>query len=271
MLVDMLVKDRVNQGLSAFPAGAVKRSQKRASQPYVTPPPELQDVTEETNQAAEERPLPEGWEIVAGEDGQYYYNAELQKSQWHHPDDAPDFELGEQTKCHLLFTSPPLHITSFVPFTTATTNYMYFPSTTLSIADLLDPSMVFSMERTVLSAYNQSFQLMVVGGGIMAVQNANEARNDSRPVAIGFIFFIAGVMYGAMSLFYHIRRMHVLKHGDNYNYNWQLSSIIWMSFLGLFLVVGLSIEVYFAFLFPYIERTTAVEIASPSPTATPVL
>ncbi|GMI49132.1 hypothetical protein TrCOL_g13557 [Triparma columacea] len=230
MLVDMLVKDRVNQGLSAFPAGAVKRSQKRASQPFVSPPPELQDVTEETNQAAEERPLPEGWEIVAGEDGQYYYNAELQKSQWHHPDDAPDFEL-----------------------------------------DLLDPSMVFSMERTVLSAYNQSFQLMVVGGGIMAVQNANEARNDSRPVAIGFIFFIAGVMYGAMSLFYHIRRMHVLKHGDNYNYNWQLSSIIWMSFLGLFLVVGLSIEVYFAFLFPYIERTTAVEIASPSPTATPVL
>jgi hypothetical protein len=105
----------------------------------------------------------------------------------------------------------------------------------------------------------------------MAVQNAHEARNDARPVAIGFIFFIAGVLYGLMSLFYHIRRMHVLKHGDNYNYNWHRSSMIWMTFLGLFLTLGLSIEVYFAFLFPYIDRAKSVEIATPPPTPAPVL
>jgi len=173
----------------------------------------------------DELPLPEGWEKVAGEDGiPYYYHAELQKSQWHHPEEAPEYEI-----------------------------------------DLLDPSMVFSMERTVLSAYNQSFQLMMVGGGIMAVQNAHEARNDARPVQIGFIFFFSGAMYGAMSLYFHLRRMHVLKHGDNGLYNWHGSSIIWMTFLGLFLIVGLSIEIYFAILFPYIDRAKSVEIATPSP------
>jgi hypothetical protein len=98
MLVDMLVKDRVNQGLSAFPSGAIKRAQKRASQPNITPPPEIIDGQKDETREAE-RPLPEGWEVVAGEDGEsYYYNAELQKSQWHHPEDEPEYEMGEQVE-----------------------------------------------------------------------------------------------------------------------------------------------------------------------------
>eukprot|EP00943_MAST-04B_sp_MAST-4B-sp1_P004603 g4603.t1 len=31
---------------------------------------------------------------------------------------------------------------------------------------LLDPSLIMSMERTVLSAYNQAFQIMMVGAGL---------------------------------------------------------------------------------------------------------
>eukprot|EP00519_Triparma_laevis_P010882 CAMPEP_0182517118 /NCGR_PEP_ID=MMETSP1321-20130603/41625_1 /TAXON_ID=91990 /ORGANISM="Bolidomonas sp., Strain RCC1657" /LENGTH=245 /DNA_ID=CAMNT_0024724825 /DNA_START=251 /DNA_END=988 /DNA_ORIENTATION=- len=178
--------------------------------------------------------MPKGWEeVVAEEDGSvYYYNREQNKTQWTHP------ALGEDEDI---------------------------------VVDLLDPSMIFSLERTTLSGYNQAFSIMMVGAGIMAVKNATEARNSETPVDIGLVWFCSGVLYAGHTWYLHIRRMHVLKHGDRKHcFSWQWSSIWWMSTLGFLLTAGFAIELYYAVKYPYFYRSKQVEIVgtpTPSPTS----
>ncbi|GMI04021.1 hypothetical protein TrLO_g268 [Triparma laevis f. longispina] len=188
-------------------------------------PPRLSTIPS-GGEASDPPKLPEGWEeIVNEEDGSiYYFNRDQNVTQWTHP------ALGEDEEV---------------------------------IIDLLDPSMIFSLERTTLSGYNQAFSIMMVGAGIMAVKNATQARNISTPVDIGLVWFVSGVLYTGHTWYLHLRRMHVLKHGDKaHRFSWQWSSIWWMSSLGFLLTVGFAIEVYYAIKYPYFERSKQVEIVS---------
>ena len=118
-------------------------------------------------------------------------------------------------------------------------------------------------ERTTLSGYNQGFQIMFVGAGIMTVKNATAARETTTPVNIGLTFFIVGVLYTAFTWYTHIRRMHVLKHGDRKHcYNWQRSSITWISILGFALTAGFAIELYYTLQYPLFDRNKIVEVAT---------
>ena len=64
-----------------------------------------------------------------------------------------------------------------------------------------------SLERTTLSGFNQAFQIMFVGAGIMTVKNAQAARDSTAPVNIGLTYFVVGVLYAAFTWYTHIRRL----------------------------------------------------------------
>lgn len=162
---------------------------------------------------------------MAQDDGSvYYYNETENKTQWTHP------ALGEDEEI---------------------------------VIDLLDPSMIFSLERTTLSGFNQGFQIMMVGAGIMTVKNAQAARHTQAPVNLGLTFFVFGVLFTAYTWYTHLRRMHVLKHGDRKScYNWQWSSIYWISILGAALTAAFAIELYYTLEHPLFDRNKIVEVAS---------
>ena len=121
----------------------------------------------------------------------------------------------------------------------------------------LDPSLMFSMERTVLSAYNQAFQIMMVGGGLMAVG----AKNDDTPSDIGICIFVCGIIYGAVSYGMHVHRLNALRHGRKIPIE---SSFLWIGSLMLFATVGMSIELYYAIVYPYLSRAQEVSFAGSS-------
>ena len=121
----------------------------------------------------------------------------------------------------------------------------------------LDPSLIFSMERTVLSAYNQAFQIMMVGGGLMAVG----AKNDDTPVGLGIVIFVSGIIYGAISYGLHIQRLNALRRGEKIT---MFSSAAWIGALMLFATIGMSIELYYAIVYPYLERAQEVSFKLPS-------
>lgn len=118
----------------------------------------------------------------------------------------------------------------------------------------LDPSLMFSMERTVLSAYNQAFQIMMVGGGLMAVG----AQNDNTPSDIGICIFVCGIIYGAISYGMHVHRLNALRHGRKIPIE---SSLLWIGSLMLFATAGMSIELYYAIVYPYLSRAQEVSFA----------
>ena len=97
------------------------------------------------------------------------------------------------------------------------------------------------------------------------------ARHSETPVDIGLVWFCSGVLYAGHTWYLHIRRMHVLKHGDRKHcFSWQWSSIWWMSTLGFLLTAGFAIELYYAVKYPYFYRSKQVEIVgtpTPSPTS----
>jgi hypothetical protein len=121
----------------------------------------------------------------------------------------------------------------------------------------LDPSLIFSMERTVLSAYNQAFQIMMVGGGLMAVG----AKNDDTPIGLGIVIFVSGIIYGAISYGLHIQRLNALRRGEKIT---MFSSAAWIGALMLFATIGMSIELYYAIVYPYLERAQEVSFSSDS-------
>ena len=119
---------------------------------------------------------------------------------------------------------------------------------------LLDPSLIMSMERTVLSAYNQAFQIMMVGAGLMAVG----AKDDDTPAHLGIFIFIAGIVYGLVSYWVHYSRLTTLRSGGKISMQ---SSLYWIGALMLFATVGMSFELYFAIVYPYLTRAQEVSIA----------
>ena len=119
---------------------------------------------------------------------------------------------------------------------------------------LLDPSLIMSMERTVLSAYNQAFQIMMVGAGLMAVG----AKDDDTPAHLGIFIFIAGIVYGLVSYWVHYSRLTTLRSGGKISMQ---SSLYWIGALMLFATIGMSFELYFAIVYPYLTRAQEVSIA----------
>ena len=123
------------------------------------------------------------------------------------------------------------------------------------IFPLLDPSLIMSMERTVLSAYNQAFQIMMVGAGLMAVG----AKDDDTPAHLGIFIFVAGIIYGLISYWVHYSRLAALSSGGKISMQ---SSLYWIGALMLFATVGMSFELYFAVVYPYLTRAQEVSIAA---------
>ena len=119
---------------------------------------------------------------------------------------------------------------------------------------LLDPSLIMSMERTVLSAYNQAFQIMMVGAGLMAVG----AKDDDTPAHLGIFIFIAGIVYGLVSYWVHYSRLTTLRSGGKISMQ---SSLYWIGALMLFATIGMGFELYFAIVYPYLTRAQEVSIA----------
>ena len=119
----------------------------------------------------------------------------------------------------------------------------------------LDPSLIMSMERTVLSAYNQAFQIMMVGAGLMAVG----AKDDDTPAYLGICIFVAGILYGIVSYWVHYNRLRLLSTGQKISME---SSLYWIGALMLFATIGMGFELYFAVVYPYLTRAQEVSIAS---------
>lgn len=161
-----LMQDRVNQGMSALPTnvvrsvkqgqGASKRSSLLSQGPRMRGASnqdgsgrKMGGITEDVEASKGAPELPEGWTEETSEDGTaYFYNESANLTQWTHPAFGEDEEIP---------------------------------------VDLLDPSMIFSLERTTLSGYNQSFSMMMIGAGIMTVKNSVLARNEegNGPVDMG--------------------------------------------------------------------------------------
>jgi len=116
-------------------------------------------------------------------------------------------------------------------------------------------STIMALERTVLSAYNMAFNIMMVGCGLMAVG----AKNDDMPSHLGTGILGAGIFYGLAAYYVHYSRLSTFHSGGKISMQ---SSLVWIGALMLFVTIGMGAELYFAILYPYLQRAQEVNIAS---------
>ena len=125
------------------------------------------------------------------------------------------------------------------------------------VEDELDGSLILSMERTLFSALNMAFTLVMVGVGLMSVGESS----DKLPDELGEIIISAAILFTFYSYGVHAYRMRAFRRGYGIG---ALGSLLWSGSLVFLLVFGLIFELHFAVLYPYLKRSKAVEIANSS-------
>ena len=70
---------------------------------------------------------------------------------------------------------------------------------------------------------------------------------------------MAGLIFGIVSFYVHVVRLKNLEKGKAVKV---VSSIIWLGLLMFLVVVGMSLELFFAIVYPYLKRSQTVEVSS---------
>ena len=120
----------------------------------------------------------------------------------------------------------------------------------------VDPALIFAMERTYLSAMNQTFYLMLLATGLMSIND-----HDVVPRSFGAVVYVFAIMHAAISYVTHLRRLNALENGGTCT---PRESKVW---LGMLFVLAISISVLdlaYIFIYPVLARAKAVELVTPN-------
>eukprot|EP00529_Nitzschia_sp_RCC80_P026461 CAMPEP_0113455984 /NCGR_PEP_ID=MMETSP0014_2-20120614/8654_1 /TAXON_ID=2857 /ORGANISM="Nitzschia sp." /LENGTH=338 /DNA_ID=CAMNT_0000347425 /DNA_START=322 /DNA_END=1338 /DNA_ORIENTATION=+ /assembly_acc=CAM_ASM_000159 len=126
------------------------------------------------------------------------------------------------------------------------------PSPTLQ---LLDPSLILSMERTLFSALNVSWLFALGGIGLMAIGN-----DDVSAMRSGITMIACSMIIVAVSFLMHLLRLNQLRKGNTNQFNGVTSTIVWTGIVSVLLFSFLGCELYFGIQYPYLQRTASVSI-----------
>lgn len=118
----------------------------------------------------------------------------------------------------------------------------------------VDPALIFSMERTFLSALNQAFYLMLIGAGMMAINDY-----DDGAVAVGSVIFILAIICVAVTYYMHTSRLNLLKHRKPITTRW---SKAWLAVLTWLAIVAAIIEIIYMYVYPLLDRAKSVEVVT---------
>lgn len=119
--------------------------------------------------------------------------------------------------------------------------------------EVVDPSVVLSLERTLFAALNNAWLLVLGGIGLMSV-----GHGDQRATHGGIAILVGGIVSAVMAYSMHIFRVVQLKKNITFSYN---HSVFWASVITLMTVVCLLLELKFGVMYPYLQREITVTIA----------
>jgi hypothetical protein len=120
----------------------------------------------------------------------------------------------------------------------------------------VDPALLFGMERTYFSATNQSFYMMMIATGLMAIDNT-----DLVAVGCGLFLYVSAIIHFASNYFMHYRRVKTLEAGQPVSAN---GSLLWTGGLAVLGMSAAVIELVYIFVYPVLDRAKAVELAAPA-------
>ena len=118
----------------------------------------------------------------------------------------------------------------------------------------VDPSLVFSMERTYFSATNQAILILFAGFGLMSVETGLK-----EPHTFGIVLAIAGCMYGTFAWIMHVWRMKRMEQGLGIAND---DSVYYTGLLNALVLIGGIAQIYYGMKHPFLERSQTVDIAA---------
>jgi len=126
----------------------------------------------------------------------------------------------------------------------------------------IDPSLLFGMERTFYSAINVGTLVIFFGFGLMMIDTSDAHRFFAQ----GCIIVVAGLVYIGCSWLTHCSRMRMLSRGQKVTIR---NSAVWTGCLACLLCVCIALELYYSYKYPYMERSTPVDVNVMSTTVAP--
>lgn len=133
----------------------------------------------------------------------------------------------------------------------------FSPATTTQAPDLkveVDPTLLFGLERTFLSALSQTFLFMILAMGLSAV-----SQHDPHPGLVGIVIYVGASLHAISSYAMHWWRLRALERNKPITV---ANSLVW---LGVLTLLGLSVsisEIVFLFVHPVLQRSKPVEVVA---------
>ena len=119
---------------------------------------------------------------------------------------------------------------------------------------VVDPSLIFSMERTYFSALNQAILLTIAGFGLMSVESGLAMAEG-----FGILFCAFGVLWGFAAWFMHFWRIKRMEAGLGLVHN---DSIIFTGLLNVMVLLSGVLSIYYGVAYPFLDRSQAVDVAN---------
>ena len=123
-----------------------------------------------------------------------------------------------------------------------------------TVVQEVDPALIFAMERTYLSAMNQTFYLMLLGTGLLSINDYDQA-----PAILGATVYVAAILYAIVSYVTHCKRLDKIQRGDTCS---PTESKVWLGALFLLALAVAVVDLVYLFVYPVLERAKAVEIVA---------
>jgi len=132
-----------------------------------------------------------------------------------------------------------------------------------AIADLeagrlgIDASLLFGMERTLYSGMQLGLQVIIFGIGLMMVG----VKHSKSEELLGLITAFGGLLFVAGCWVTHCMRTWLLTHDRQVTARWSIISSTTITIMLLFVI---SVELYYGWAYPYLERSFPVDVNNPS-------
>ena len=115
-----------------------------------------------------------------------------------------------------------------------------------------DHNLILSLERTLFAALNNAWLLAMGGAGLMSV-----GHNDPTPLIGGIVLVVMAIFVVTSALLIHGSRVYRIKTGRSFQYS---QSLLWVAFIGITTLVTMSFTLYYGIVYPFLQRTAAVEV-----------
>lgn len=116
----------------------------------------------------------------------------------------------------------------------------------------INANLILGMERTFFSSLNNAWLLAMGGVGLMSVGNDQVSNNA------GVAMLSASMMLVCLAFMFHIHRAQQIQYGISTN--WFLHTKSWATIVCFLTVMILTMEIYYAKRYPYLDRSWAVKV-----------